>query len=134
MKSLKLVLIVIVFFLINSVQAQSKVNENTGTQPSWGLVGSPEIRYCYLPDVEAYFDIQTSMYIYYDKGRWIRKANLPKQYNNYNVKNGYKVGITDYSGETPYIYFHEHKIKYTKGYQGKENEKVFKEISVTNIK
>ncbi|OFY84773.1 MAG: hypothetical protein A3F72_05810 [Bacteroidetes bacterium RIFCSPLOWO2_12_FULL_35_15] len=118
MKTLKLLIIGFVLFFVNTLQAQVSVNVNIGTPPLWGPVGYTEVRYYYIPDVEAYYDVESSMFIYYSGGAWIHRSYLPRMYRNYDLYGGYKVVMTDYHGNTPYSYFKEHKIKYAKGYQG----------------
>ncbi len=73
-------------------------------------------RYYYLPDVEAYYDVQSSMFIYYEGGVWVHRGYLPARYRNYDLYGGYKVVMTDYRGNTPYTHFAEHKTKYGRGY------------------
>ena len=124
MKTLKLIVIGVVLFLANNLQAQVSVNINIGSPPKWGPVGYPEVRYYYLPDVEAYYDVQTSMFIYYGGKKWIHRKHLPTQYGNYDLYNGYKVVMSDYRGNTPYIHFKDYKIKYAKGYRGKEQKTI----------
>jgi len=119
MKNLKLILIGFILFFASAVQSQVAVNVNIGTPPPWGPVGYNEVRYYYLPDVEAYYDIQSSMFIYYYGGAWIHRSYLPVQYRSYDLFGGYKVVMTDYYGNTPYIHFKNHKMKYAKGYHGK---------------
>ncbi|MCX6257443.1 MAG: hypothetical protein NTW49_06045 [Bacteroidia bacterium] len=63
MKSLKLIIIGMVLLFAGTVQAQVSVNLNIGTPPMWGPAGNNEVRYYYLPDVEAYYDVQSSMLI-----------------------------------------------------------------------
>ena len=116
MKVLKLTVLVLV--LAHAVQAQVSVNVNIGTPPPWGPAGYTEVRYYYLPDVEAYYDVQSSMFIYLGNGVWVRNAYLPGRYRNYNLYDGYKVVITDYRGNEPYMYFKNHKMKYARGYRG----------------
>ena len=41
-------------FLASAMQAQVSVNVHMGVPPPWGSVGFNEVRYYYLPDVEAY--------------------------------------------------------------------------------
>ncbi len=118
MKQLKTIAIGVIILLSFATRAQVSVNVNIGTPPLWGPVGYAETRYYYLPDVEAYYDVQSSMFIYFGGGVWIRRAYLPDRYRNYDLYNGYKVVITDYRGNDPYIHFHNHKIKYKKGYRG----------------
>jgi len=107
-----------VLFLSGAMQAQVSVNISIGTPPPWGPVGYTEVRYYYLPDVEAYYDVQSSMFIYYGGGAWVRRAYLPSRYRSYDLYSGYKVVMTDYRGDTPYTHFKEHKMKYAKGYHG----------------
>lgn len=115
MKSLKLIIIGIMLFLTSAVQAHVKDSVSKGLPPAWGLIGYSEVRYYFLPDLETYYDIQTSMFIYYKRGQWVHSTKLPKQYKNYDLYGGYKVAITDYVGETPYTYFNVHRTKYSKG-------------------
>lgn len=124
MKTLKLIAIGIVLFLVCPVQAQVSVNVNIGSPPMWGPVGYSEVRYYYLPDVEAYYDVQSSMFIYYGGGVWIHRSYLPKRYRNYDLYGGYKVVMSDYKGNTPYTHFNEHKIKYAKGYRGQSQKNI----------
>lgn len=119
MKTLKLVVIGIAFFLTSTLIAQVSVNVNVGSPPLWGPVGFSGARYYYLPDVESYYDVQTSMFIYNVGGAWIHRTYLPTQFNGYDLYGGYKVVMTDYQGNIPYTYFKAHKIKFAKGYHGK---------------
>ncbi len=124
MKTFKLIVIGIILFLANNMQAQVSVNINLGSPPQWGPVGYPEVRYYYLPDVEAYYDVQNGMFIYYGGGVWIHRKHLPTRYRNYDLYNGYKVVMTDYYGNTPYIHFKDYKMKYAKGYRGNEQKSI----------
>jgi hypothetical protein len=76
------------------------------------------VRYYYLPDVEAYYDVQSRMFIYYGGGVWVHRASLPSRYRGYDLFGGYKVVMTGYHGSTPYKDFKQHKMKYSKGYRG----------------
>jgi len=117
MKTLKLAVIGTILLLAISVQSQVSVNVNI-TPPMWGPVGYTQVRYYYIPDVEAYYDIQTSMFIYYTGGTWIHRTYLPSRYKNYDLYHGYKVVMSDYHGNTPYTHYKQHKSKYAKGYHG----------------
>jgi hypothetical protein len=105
-------------FLAGTVQAQVVMNVNIGSPPPWGPAGYSEVRYYYLPDVEAYYDVRSSRFIYYSGGKWVHRKYLPTQYRSYDLYGGYKVVMTDYRGNTPYTYFAEYKTKYAKGYGG----------------
>ncbi|MCG2611963.1 hypothetical protein LZZ90_10635 [Flavobacterium sp. SM15] len=117
MKAIRFLLAGFLFMTLSS-QAQVSVNVNIGAPPVWGPVGyAPEIRYYYLPDIEVYYDIPTSMFIYFDGGGWIRAAYLPYRYRHYDLYGAYKVCLDDY-GPNPYIYYKKHKVKYYHGYRG----------------
>jgi hypothetical protein len=122
MKALKLFVAIMALFLAGSLQAQVTVNVNFGTPPLWGPVGYTEVRYYYLPDVEAYYDIQAAMFICNVDGVWVHKTNLPSMYRGYDLYGGYKVVLVDYSGNAPYVNFNDHKMKYAKGYRGPEQK------------
>jgi hypothetical protein len=118
MKALKYIGAGTALLLAGILQAQVSVNVNIGTPPLWGPVGYTEVRYYYLPDVEAYYDIQAAMFICYVDGNWVHRTNLPSRYKSYDLYGGYKVVLTDYHGTAPYSYFKDHKSKYAKGYHG----------------
>ncbi|WP_291097404.1 MULTISPECIES: hypothetical protein [unclassified Flavobacterium] len=118
MKTLKLIAIGLFLFVSSLTYSQVSVSVNFGTPPSWGPAGYSNVQYYYLPDIEAYYDIRASQFIYISNGRWIRSRYLPRQYRNYDLYNGYKVVLNDYRGARPYTYFRNHRTKYYKGYKG----------------
>ena len=124
MKILKYLLIGIVLLSFTPSQAQLSVNVNVGSPPAWGPAGYDDVRYYYLPDLETYYDVNTSNYVYISNGKWIRRRSLPTVYRNYDLYNEYKVVLTDYRGDRPYDHFKNHKIKYGKGYKGKPQKNI----------
>ena len=134
MKTIKSIIIGLLFLSAGSVQSQVSVNVNIGTPqpvvvasprviiaspPEWGPVGYDNMEYYYLPDIQVYYDVRQSQYIYFGGGKWVRSRYLPSHCRNYNLYDGYKVVLTDYHGRTPYTHFNTHKAKYHKGYKGK---------------
>ena len=75
-------------------------------------------------DIQAYYDIRATQFIYFGEGKWIRSRNLPNQHRNYNLYNGYKVVLNDYHGSRPYSNFKTHKVKYYKRYKGKPQKSI----------
>lgn len=124
MKTLKHIALGILFLSFGYSQAQVSVNVNIGTPPSWGPVGYSEARYYYLPDIETYYDVNTSNYVYLNDGRWVKTRSLPRVYRNYDLYDEYKVVLTDYRGDRPYDNFKTHKVKYSKGYKGKPQQTI----------
>ena len=124
MRTLKLIAVGIILFASSTIQAQVSVNVNIGAAPAWGPVGHVATEYYYLPDVESYYDIRASQFIYFGGGSWIRSRHLPYQYRNYDLHRGYKVVLNDYHGSRPYSHFKSHKVKYYRGYNGRDNRNV----------
>jgi hypothetical protein len=124
MKTIKIVGFGLLLMFTSSVYSQLSVNVHFGSPPAWGPAGYNDVRYYYLPDVEAYYDVQTSMFIYMSGNNWIRRAYLPSRYRNYDLYHGYKVVMKDYHGNSPYSNFLEHKMKYARGYRGDEQRNV----------
>jgi hypothetical protein len=119
LKALSRLFLIGMFFLSGfTASSQVSVNVNIGSPPLWGPIGYTEVQYYYIPDVEAYYDINTSMFIYFSDGIWIHRTYLPSRYASYDLYGGYKVVLTDYHGSTPYMDFNTHKGKYGKGYKG----------------
>ena len=117
MKTLKIItLATLLLFASNVTQAQVSVNINLGVQPSWGPVGYSSVDYYYIPDVQAYYDVRATQFIFLNGGTWIRSSRLPQQYRNYDLNRGYKVVLNDYHGTRPYSQYKYHKQKYYKGY------------------
>ncbi|NBL65139.1 hypothetical protein GV828_08005 [Flavobacterium sp. NST-5] len=115
MKTLQYFSFLFLLLLANETNAQVSVNINVGGRPDWGLAGFRNVNYYYLPDIQTYYDLKTSNFIYIKNGRWTRSRNLPIRYRNYDLYNGYKVVITDYNGNRPYNYFNRHRVKYHRG-------------------
>lgn len=125
MKTLKLIVIgIMMFFASNSMNAQLSVNVNLGLQPSWGPVGYSSVNYYYLPDIQVYYDVRATQFIYLNRGVWVRSSYLPRQYRDYDLNRGYKVILNDYRGSRPYAYYAKHKVKYYKGYKGKPQKSI----------
>jgi len=118
MKAFKFVVIGLFYIYSSTAQSQFSMSVSIDSPPMWGPAGYSAVRYYYLPDVEAYYDVRTSMFIYVGGGAWVHRAALPPRYKNYDLYKGYKVVMPDYYGKTPYSHFREHKSKYHKGYKG----------------
>lgn len=118
MKTIRLLTAFAILFFMSALQAQVSVKVKVGVPPPWGPVGYNEVHYYYLPDVEAYYDVPSSMFIYNEGGVWVHRTYLPSRYKNYDLYGGYKVVMKDYHGHTPYTEFKEHKMRYGRGYHG----------------
>ena len=115
----KLVFASVLFMSAIFAHAQVSVNVNIGTPPSWGPEGYDNDRYYYLPDIDVYYDVNQSVFIYDNSGKWLRAKRLPSRYSQYDLYSGYKVVLTNYRGDAPYTYHTKHRANYPKGYHGK---------------
>ena len=95
-------------------KAQVVVHVNVGTPPVCAPAERIEVQYYYLPDIDAYYDVPLARFIYIKNGNWFRSASLPYRYRNYNLKRGAVIYLTDYTGNEPYLFHKNHKIKYVK--------------------
>ena len=119
MKKLKLLLLIAVFTIVNTVYSQVKVDINYGKPPVWAPATAVPAKYYYLPEIDTYYDVPAERYIYLRNGKWFRSAALPAHYRTYNLKNGKTVYLTDYNGNAPYTLYKTHKVKYGKVYHKK---------------
>lgn len=122
-------LLVLLFLGNAGIYAQPSVyntNEETTIELSTSTDGNEllNVRYFYYPNLQAYFDRQTSTYLYTRNGvDWIESANLPNGLRGYSMSNGKRVPITDYQGDEPYELLKEHKAKYPAKYSTKRDKK-----------
>lgn len=116
MKTIQKFIVALLLVTAGTAQAQVSINVNIGKAPDWGPAGYTEVRYYYLPAMEMYYDINTANYIYLSNGAWVHATVLPAPYRTVNLYNTYKVVLTDYRGNTPYVYYKTHKVKYPKNY------------------
>ncbi len=124
MKKLNLVLTGTFLLIAVTMQSQFSMSFNFGTPPLWGPVGYSQVQYYYLPDVEAYYDVLSHMFIYFSGATWVHRASLPSRYHDCDLYRGHKVVMPDYHGGTPYSHFKEHKMKYTKGYHWNQQKTI----------
>jgi len=124
MKTVKIIALGMILFLACSMQGQVSVRLNVGTPPQWGPANYDDARYYYLPDIESYYDVPNSMFIYYSGNRWIHSRYLPGRYRNYDLYGGYKVVMNDYRGNRPYEHFREYRTRYARGYRGHEQRNI----------
>lgn len=96
------------------------VNINIGNQPAWGPVGYDYAEYYYMPDLNIYYNIDLSLFYYFNRGRWISARYLPYSYRNYDLYHMYKVVIND---RDPWHHNSIHVRNYSR-YKGVRNQVV----------
>ena len=100
------------------------INVNSTPRETVRYVEVPSHSYYFYPEIEVYFDINSSVYVYFSGNTWVRTQYLPKRCRGYNIRNGQRF-LIDYRGMKPYTHFSQHKIKY-KGKSYKKGKKIKK--------
>ena len=110
----KLPFAIAAFLLLFTLQsnAQISVSLNIGSRPAW-YNHEAQADYYYLPEIETYYDVRSSVYIYLGPRGWIRSVYLPEYCENYDVNRGYRVAL-DYRGSCPYTYIDNHRERYSR--------------------
>lgn len=113
MNKLQITLAAFILMFTLQTNAQFSVSVNLGSRPQYHnhCDKDDEVRYYYLPEIEAYYDVNSASFIYHSPRGWIRTAYLPEYCRNYDVNRGYKVGIS-YTGRNPYVNFNYDRQKY----------------------
>jgi hypothetical protein len=120
MKVTKILLAAFLCIAFGSAQAQVKT---TVTLPDWGVAGSDNATYYYIPATETYYDIRKGQYVYQEDGKWVRTASLPTAYKDYDLYSGYKVVLTD--DKEPFGDYDNMRVKYAKTFKG-DPQKTYK--------
>jgi hypothetical protein len=76
-------------------------------------------RYRYYPACSVYFEAERNLYFYLNGENWEVSASLP---SDLQVKLGQYVSI-DLDTDRPYLYYDEHKTKYSQGQDHKKGHK-----------
>lgn len=109
----KLNYLIAAFLLVLTVgNAQIVKVDYSKYRTTWAPKAPVNVKYYYLPDIQTYYDVPAQRYIYQNNGNWVRTASLPANYRGYDLRNGNTVYLSDYRGNTPYVLFKEHKVKY----------------------
>lgn len=102
-------LLVILVGNLTNAQENSEVNyaPEVNTASTYRIA-----KYQYLPNLEAYYNKETSEYIFKNNGEWKVGKEIPSGYRGYSIYNGYRVDITDYFDDKPYEKLAYHKKQF----------------------
>lgn len=121
MKKTVLLLVLLVGSIFNA-PAQVRVNVNIGLQPAWGPAGYDYVRYYYIPDCDAYYDVPNRVYVYFDNGVWVHRPYLPPMYRNVDIYRVHKVVIND---RDPWMRHNVYHNRYM-GYRGRHDQVIIR--------
>jgi hypothetical protein len=83
-----------------------------------------KVRYYYYPNLEAYFDTQSALYIYKKNGVWITSEHISPNYKGYCLYNNTFVIIKGYTDDEPYCLINEHKKEYPANFSNKRRKNI----------
>ena len=101
-----------------SHNANAQITINIGLQPIWGPSGYDYVENYYLPDIDAYYDVQRRVYVYDDGGRWVTSSNIPPRYSNFDLYNAHKVVINE---RQPWTHHDRDRQQYAQ-YRGRHDQ------------
>lgn len=107
----------------SQVNAQIGVHVNIGVQPVWGPTGYDYAQFYYLPDIEAYYNVEAGTYTYFDRGAWVTMHNLPPRYASYDLYHGYKVVINE---PNPWFHHDRYRTQYAQ-FRGRHDQPIIRE-------
>ena len=106
-----------------NAQAQVSVRFNIGVQPVWGPVGYDYVDYYYIPDIDAYYDVNHRQYVYFEDGRWITSGGLPPRYHDFDIYHAHKVVINEPS---PWLNHERYRNQYSQ-YRGRHDQVIIRD-------
>jgi hypothetical protein len=113
MNKLQITLAASILIFTLQASAQFSVSVNFGSRPQYHNRYESQVSYYYLPEIEAYYDMNSAVFIYNGPRGWVRSAYLPRYCRNYDVNRGYKVAL-NYNGRNPYVNFNYDRQRYAR--------------------
>ena len=98
--------------------AQVSFSLNIGSQPAWGPVGYDHADYYYLPDADAYYDINGATFMYMEGGTWVSGPYLPGRYRDMDLYRAHKVVINE---RNPWMHNDRYRSRYH-SYAGRHDQ------------
>lgn len=111
MNKLQITLAASILMFTLQASAQFSVSVNVGSRPQYHNRYENPVSYYYLPEIEAYYDVNSAVFIYDSPRGWVRTGYLPEYCRNYDVNRGYKVAVS-YTGRNPYVNFNYDRQRY----------------------
>jgi len=97
-------------------KAQVSLSVRIGNPPAWApRERAYQVRYYYLPELDAYYDAQRQGYYYANGGGWIFTPTLPQMYAGYDFYTGPKIEV-NYFGDRPFEFFRAQREDYFRTY------------------
>jgi hypothetical protein len=122
-KHILLIAVLIISCFPGIVNAQVRVGINIGVQPLWGPVGYDHVDYYYIPDVDAYYNVPTQQYTYFEGGVWVTRPYLPPRYRDFDLYHAYKVVLNE---PRPWMHHDVYRARYAQ-FRGRHDQAMIRE-------
>ena len=93
-----------------TANAQVSIRININHQPAWGPSGYDRADFYYFPDLNIYYDVNSSMFYYLSGSRWASNRYLPSRYSRYDFYKMHKVVMNN--GPRPWLRNRDHRREY----------------------
>lgn len=111
------------WFHTANAQASIRFGVNIGNQPEWGPTGYHNARYYYMPDIDAYYDVNAHQYVYFENNTWVHGGHLPGQYKDFDRYHSYKVVVNQ---RNPWEHHEDIRTRYS-GYKGRHDQQIIRD-------
>lgn len=105
-----LMLLGTLIFTFSEAKAQVNVKVNISSQSLWGPVGYDYVEYYYIPEADAFYDVNRGQFIYWNGGKYLYANSLPPTYR-VNLYSTYIVVVNE---PRPYLQHNFYVTKYGK--------------------
>ena len=113
-------LLLVGFFVFSSQFLSSQVALDTVFIQNKSKVKSAVVsRYNYYPNLEAYYDKTTDLFLYKVNNSWVFKSSIPSNYRGYCFRNGLFVVLEDCVDDAPYLFLAKHKLLHPANFSSK---------------
>jgi len=110
-------------FKLADAQLRIHANLNIGSQPEWGPVGYTHADYYYMPDIDAYYDVNSHQYVYNENNNWVHARTLPSRYGTFDPYHSYKVVVNQ---RNPWEHQDQIRARYS-NYKGRHDQVVIRD-------
>lgn len=83
--------------------------------PEWASPYDDGVRYYYLPDIEAYYDLSNNNFVYLDNGHWVFSVNPPTIYAGFDLYNSFYISL-NFNVFQPWMHHQHYLFHYPRYY------------------
>lgn len=120
----------VIFFAVFSSFGNSTLDaQRMYKNPLWAPAYYPGVRYYYIPDIEAFYDLSNQDFVYLDDGQWLFSYGLPAIYSGFDLFGAFIVAL-DVDVFQPWMHFQFYVSNYPRFYY----RNLYNKSEITNIR